>query len=230
MEVLNILMSDKGNTIIITGVLILLLFVVFTVIVAVVDKAPIGPLDSVVGLSTINGAFRDYVGGNRVAYKISEIMGLAAIPVAGSFALLGTYQLITRRSLKAVDGIIILLGGLYIAVSTFYFIFVKMVINYRPIIEEAGNGLEASYPSSHTLMALCIYISAAMAVGWYIKGNAGKTISAILIIMAIVAVVSRTLSGVHWITDITGSLILSSAILTIFAGGICSLRRRIHSL
>ncbi len=193
------------------SILIFVFFLIYTVLVKFTGVAAIGPKGSVVGFAGLNGAFENNFGFNEAFYKLSEYFGYAALGVAACFAFMGLYQLITRKKLKKVDREILLLGNLYVAVIVFYALFEFVIINYRPVILEEE--LEASYPSSHTMLAVTVLVSALMTVGNYIKNE--KLLIAVrcfLIVLCGAIVIFRFLSGVHWVTDIVGGLILSAAL------------------
>lgn len=191
-------------------------FIVFTICVKTVDVAPIGPMDSEVGFSSINGAIAEKIGENQLWYDVTEILGFLSLAVAGCFAFVGVYQFIKRKSLLKVDREILALGGFYAVVLAFYVLFEKIVINYRPVILEEV--LEASYPSSHTMLSLCIMLSALYLINHYFKENKKYlyVIDTVLIVIAVVTVVGRLLSGVHWFTDIVGGVLLSLALVSFY--------------
>ena len=151
-------------------------------------------------------------------YEITDWLGVAAVLTAFLFALTGMVQLIKRRSLLKVDRAILALGGLYIIVIGLYILFEVLIVNYRPIIMPGGTGPEASFPSSHTMLVCVIMGSAMMLIDRYI---AGKTLQSLLrIICAViigVTVIGRSIAGVHWFTDILGGILISAALLALFA-------------
>ena len=154
------------------------------------------------------------IGENSLFKAITDILGYFALALVGIYALIGLYQLVNRKSFFKVDKEIIALGGFYIIVLALYVLFEKVVINYRPILEDGK--LAASYPSSHTLLTLCVCISAIWINKKLFKSDMIKIFNAILLIVAAVTVIGRLLSGVHWFTDIIGGIIISSALLMLF--------------
>lgn len=209
-------MENKSRmNFIITGALGLL-FVFFTIIVKTVDVKPIGPEQSQVGLASLNQAVAHLVGVNLLWYDITGWLGGVAILVALSFAALGLSQLIRRRSLLKVDMRILLLGAFYVIVGTFYLLFEVMVVNYRPVILETS--LEASYPSSHTVIAICIMGTAMLMFHHYLRGKKPwlAALDGLSILLIAVTVVGRLISGVHWFTDIIGGVILSCALIMLY--------------
>lgn len=202
-------------------------FVFFcTLILAVkfIDVRAIGPEGSSVGLGAVNEAVHNLFGVHLEWYNITDYLGFAAIAVAGCFALLGVYQLITRKSLAKVDPDIYALAGCYVAAVLVYVLFEHVVISYRPI--DLGAGLEASFPSSHTVLSLCIMSTAVEQLARRIKSNA---LSMALCIgcgaIGAAIVVGRLISGVHWFTDILGGVLISAAIVLAYLG-VCEKLRK----
>lgn len=210
-------MRRKTRTYFILAGALFLAFFIFTALVKTVDVRPIGPQGSSVGFAAVNQFFFEQLGTSRLWYVVTSWLGFAAVLVIFTFAILGLVQLIRRRSLQKVDGRILLLGGFYFVVLIVYAVFEFVVVNYRPVI--LTQELEASYPSSHTMLIVCVMATAMMQFHHYLKGKkallAVGDLAAALVIA--VTVVGRLLSGVHWFTDIAGSLILSSALVMLYA-------------
>ena len=190
----------------------------FTVMVAGIDVRAIGPKDSSVGLAGLNSAFADAFGTNRVLYGFSEFGGYIAILTALAFAGVGVYQLIKRKKIFKVDYCILSMGVLYIAVGIIYVVFDKFVINYRPVLEVDGT-LESSFPSSHTLLAVCIFIPAIFALGRVMKDKkTAFVLSIVLAFLTVLVVLCRLFSGVHWLTDMIGGGFYSLALIFFYMG------------
>ncbi len=187
-------------------------FVLFTISVTAIDVMPIGPEGSLVGFASVNGPFHELTGVNMFWYKESEVLGYAALLSCAFFGLFGLVQIIKRKSLLKVDRDLLYLGIYYVVVLAFYVLFEKVIINYRPVILKEG--LEASYPSSHTMLTVCT-MSAAML---QIKRRASDIrVKALLMTLCSLVMagtlIGRLLSGVHWLTDIIGALLLSVALV-----------------
>lgn len=186
-------------------------FAIWTVLIQVVDVQAIGPNGTVVGLATLNGWFHKLIGVHMGMYMITDWLGLVPIFVCMIFAGLGFCQLVQRRSFFKVDYDILCLGIYYIITIFCYLIFEMIPINYRPILIE-GN-MEASYPSSTTLLVLCVMPTLLEQVGRRVRsGRKKSTISIIVICFTMFMVLGRLVSGVHWITDIVGAILLSAAL------------------
>ena len=190
----------------------LVAFVLWTLLLCLVDVRAIGPKGSSVGFSALNGFIHEKIGVNMYLYDITDWLGLVPIGVAFGFAIFGLIQLIKRKSLLRVDRSILALGVFYIIVVAVYLFFEIVVINYRPVLIEGC--LEASYPSSTTMLVTCVMPSAAMQAKERIKNKALRQ-GIIIAIIAFTAfmVFGRLLSGVHWITDIIGGALFSLGVV-----------------
>ena len=192
--------------------------VLFTIMVAAVDVRAIGPQGSSVGFAGLNSAFADAFGLNSVLYGISEFTGWLALLVAGGFGVLGVYELIKRKKIFKVDYCILSMGVLYVIVAVLYVVFDKFAVNYRPVLEADGT-LEASFPSSHTLLAVCIFVPAIFAVGRVMDDKkTAFVVSCIFAFLAVLVVMCRLFSGVHWLTDMIGGGLYSSALVCVYVG------------
>ena len=199
---------------IITGALFLA-FILYTIAVKVVDVQAVGPENSNIGFATINQAVFIFFGNNPFWYNVTEVTGILALLVAAVFGLLGVAQLVTKKSITKVDTDIIILGGFYVLVMIFYVLFEVFIINYRPVILEEG--LEASYPSSHSMLVFCIMITAIMQFRSRISEKRVLLIAEVVSIVIIsVTVLGRLVSGVHWFTDILGGVLLGTALVMLY--------------
>lgn len=212
-------MTDKKNAkkYFIFGAISFVLFAILTVLVKTVDVKPVGPMGSEIGLVGINTYFRDLIGVNMTLYDVTELLGYLAIAVVACFGLLGVYQLIKGKSIKAVDRNLIVLGGFFVAVACAYVLFEIVVINYRPIITDGE--LEASFPSSHTMLSFCVFGAAIHQLLNRINNKALRAASVSVCALLIVAtVIGRLLSGVHWFTDIIAGILISVSLLLFYIG------------
>ena len=151
-------------------------------------------------------------------YKLTNYLGILSILVGVCFALLGLVQLIRRRSLLKVDREILILGGLYVVLALLYVLFEFVVISERPIIMPGDAHVEASFPSSHTMLAFVILGSAMPLLSKYEKRKGLRTVLRILCAAIIaITVIGRLVSGVHWFTDILGGVLISAMLLNLYA-------------
>jgi undecaprenyl-diphosphatase len=198
------------------GAGLIAVFVLWTVLVSVVDVRAIGPNGSSVGFAALNGYVHDLTGVNMRLYSITDWLGLVPIGVALGFAMLGLVQWIKRKSLFKVDRGILALGGFYVAVMAVYILFEFVIINYRPTLIDGY--LEASYPSSTTMLVMCVMPTAMMQLHDRIKNNGLKQCVMILIaVFTSFMVIGRLASGVHWITDIIGGALVSAGLVIMYA-------------
>ena len=208
-------MKKKSRRLFFVGASLLAAFVLWTVLVCFVDVQAIGPEGSSVGFATLNGCVHDFTGVNMSLYVITDWLGLVPIGVAFGFAVLGLVQWIKRKSILKVDRSILALGGFYIVVMAVYILFEMVVINYRPTLIDGY--LEASYPSSTTMLVMCMMPTAMMQLRARIKNKVFSRCVMIAIATFIAfMVIGRLVSGVHWITDIIGSALVSAAIVWMY--------------
>ena len=208
-------MEKKNKKRLVLGAGLVVVFVLWTVLVCFVDVRTIGPEGSSVGFATLNGFVHELTGVNWLLYTVTDWLGLVPIAVTLGFAILGLVQLIKRKSLWKVDHSILALGVFYIVVMAAYLVFEIVVINYRPTLIEGY--LEASYPSSTTMLVMCVMPTAAMQLNARIKNTVFRRCVIITIIVFIAfMVIGRFLSGVHWITDIIGGAMFSIGIVTTY--------------
>ena len=206
-------MNKKKRNFFISTILILLT-VVFTILVKVVDVKQIGVNETSIGFATLNQFVFKATGVNMIWYHITDWLGLVPIFMAMVYSLLGLVQLIKRKSLFKVDKEIIILGLFYIIVISIYIFFEKVIVNYRPILM---NGfLEASYPSSHTLMTICLCGSSIIVNKKMFNNKITKLMNILSLIIIFITVIGRLISGVHWFTDIVGGILIASALLMCF--------------
>jgi len=191
------------------------LFLFWTLLVLIIDVKEIGPQNSTVGLSNLNAFIHNLFGVNLSLYYITDYLSIIPFLFIIGFAFWGFLQLTKRKSFLKVDFSILMLGAFYITVMAFYVFFEIFVINYRPILIE-GN-LEASYPSSTTMLTLCVMLTSSLQFKLRIKNKKlQKLICGIIYIFTFFMVISRLISGVHWFSDIIGGILLSFSLITIY--------------
>ena len=187
----------------------------FTLLIKLVDVRPAGAANAPLGFAGINTAVHEALGTSSFWYKVSKGLGICGILTAVSFAGLGLWQWWQRKSLKEVDRVFFALAGLYAAVVILWKLFDVLALNYRPVLDKGA--AEPSYPSTHTLLAICFFGSAVPMIMTYVKNRTLRKVLALCAIAAaFLTVLARFLSGVHWFTDIIGGILISGALLSWF--------------
>lgn len=190
-------------------------FALWTVMVCHIDVQPIGLQESRVGFAAMNRWFHDLTGVHLFLYALTDWLSLIPVAFAAGFALLGLRQWIKRKQLRKVDRSILVLGGFYIAVGAAYVLFERFPVNYRPI--SIDGRLEASYPSSTTLLVLSIMPTAAMQLKVRVQNKqVTRYILVAVAFFTIFMVAGRLLSGVHWLSDIIGGAFLSGGLVMLY--------------
>lgn len=201
------------------------LFVLTILLVKIVDVQPVGPDGTAVGLATINTAVErlfcptapDLGAGNTFWYHLSEVTGTIALILAGLFAVLGAIELVQRKRLLKVDRALLALAILYIATMCAYALFEIVIINHRPVIMPGEAEVEASFPSSHTMLSIVIYGSAIPMFHKYLKSERlARVLHIACLILMAVTICARLLAGVHWLSDILGGIFLALTLLSLF--------------
>ena len=194
---------------------LLLTFLLWTIAISLVDVQPIGPHGSPVGFSTLNRFIHQLTGVHWTLYTITDWLGLVPLCVMLGFAIFGLTQWVKRKRLLAVDRSILVLGWLYGIVLAAYVFFEQFVVNYRPVL--VNGTLEASYPSSTTLLVLTVMPTRMMQLNTRIKSPViRQRITLIIMVFTAFMVVGRFVSGVHWITDIIGGMLLSGGLVAAY--------------
>jgi undecaprenyl-diphosphatase len=197
------------------GIILLATFALWTVLIRHIDVQKAGPNGTEIGFATINVWFHRLTGVHMLVYKITDLLGLVPIIICMCFGVLGLVQLIKRRSILRVDPDILLLGIYYVLVIACYLIFEMIPINYRPIL--INGNLEASYPSSTTLLVLSVMPTLKYQSDRRIANPmTRKAIVLFVFAFSSFMVMGRLISGVHWATDIIGSVFLSSGLFMVY--------------
>ena len=202
-----------------TGAGLVLAFILWTVLILRVDVQPAGVNGTNIGFAGLNVWFHQLTGVHLWIYTVTDWLGLVPIVVCICFGVLGLVQLIRGRSLKKVDGDILLLGGYYILVILGYLFFEMVPINYRPILIEGCQ--EASYPSSTTLLVLSVMPTLVFQVNRRARSLTAKRITLLLAaLFSAFMVIGRLIAGVHWLTDIAGAVLLSAGLYLLYRGAV----------
>lgn len=205
--------SEKKS--LLMGSISLAMFAVWTVLILTVDVQPLGQNGTSIGFATFNCWFHHFTGVNMAIYTITDWMGLVPVVICLVFAGVGLVQLLKRRSLFRVDADIMILGVYFVIVFLAYAIFEMIPINYRPILIEGR--IEASYPSSTTLLVLSVMPVLIEQIQRRLSGIRVKQIITIAAIaFSVFMVTGRLVSGVHWFTDIIGGELLSAGLFKLY--------------
>ncbi|MCQ2752231.1 MAG: phosphatase PAP2 family protein [Coriobacteriales bacterium] len=207
-----------------------LIFFILSILITIaslyVNVAPIGLENTNVGFSSINELFKNMLPYNSTAYTISTIIGYIAIMIAAIFFFVTVTQLIKRRSIKKVDNDLLALMFVYAISVAIYIVFNKTAINYRPVMPAGETELEPSFPSSHTFLFVSYFGTQILIIRKYIfdKPKIYKPCTIILLILMVVGIITRTISGVHWITDIIAGILYAMTLIS-FYGCCINLKR-----
>ena len=208
-------MKKNGKKLLFLGIALLGIFVVWTWLIQCVDVQRAGANGTEIGFTTFNCWFHRMTGVHMAIYTITDWLGLVPIFVCMTFGGVGFVQLIKRKSLFKVDRDLAFLGIYYVVVIFCYLIFEMIPINYRPILIDGM--LEASYPSSTTLLVLSVMPTLIYQVN---RRNTNllfrRCMSVMSIIFSTFMVIGRSVAGVHWFTDIIGAVILSTGLYCLY--------------
>ena len=210
-------MEKNGRKLLFAGSGFMAAFIIWTMLIQNIDVQPVGQNGTNIGFAGLNQWFHKMTGVHMTLYTVTDWLGLVPIAVCMGFGVLGFIQLVRRKNLFKVDSDILLLGGYYILVIAGYLIFDMIPINYRPILIEGR--MEASYPSSTTLLVVSVMPTLALQVYRRVKNNVLKyAVYICTAVFTLFMVVGRTISGVHWLTDIIGALLLSAGLYLLYHG------------
>ena len=196
-------------------------FILWTAAVCLIDVQAIGPQGSSVGLAAVNRWFHELTGVHMSLYTLTDRLGLVPLAFVMGFGILGLIQWIKRKQIGQVDYSILALGGFYLAVLAGFVLFELFPVNYRPVLIDGM--LEASYPSSTTMLVMCVMPTAVLQLRTRIKNRilrrGGILLSAVFLVFM---VLGRLLSGVHWLSDIIGGGLFSAGLVMLYAA-VCAL-------
>jgi undecaprenyl-diphosphatase len=210
-------MKKRENHYLKTGVIMIVLFMIWTIMIQTIDVRIAGETQTKLGFATLNIWFHKLTGVHLSIYHITDWLGLVPVCICLMLGMIGFTQLIKRRSICKLDTDILMLGIYYMIVIAGYLTFEMIPINYRPILI---NGIaEASYPSSTTLLVLSV-----MPTLFFQGSRRLNNMSVKLFLYILTAgfsafmVIGRMISGVHWITDIVGSVLFSFGLFYMYLG------------
>lgn len=210
-------MEEKGD--LLTGGGFIGAFALWTVMIQCIDVQAVGQNGTRIGFAAFNVWFHQLTGVHMTIYTITDWLGLVPIFICLCFGMLGFGQLIRRKSLLRVDPDILLLGAYYVVVIFGYLFFEMVPINYRPILIEGY--LEASYPSSTTLLVLSVMPTLQFQVNRRVENSLLRRVNAVFVIaFSSFMVIGRLISGVHWASDIVGSILLSTGLFLLYRSAV----------
>lgn len=215
-------MKEKRN--LLMGALLISAFALWTVLIQCVDVQPVGQNGTKIGFAAFNVWFHQLTGVHMTIYTITDWLGLVPIFICLCFGALGFMQMVKRRSLLRVNPDLVLLGVYYVIVIACYLIFEMIPINYRPVLIEGR--LEASYPSSTTLLVLAVMPT----LIFQVYRRAMNPLTKIVIVVSTIVfsafmVIGRLVSGVHWATDIVASTLLSAGLFMLYQSAVMYVAR-----
>ena len=212
-------MKEKGKQALKLGGVLLAVFALWTVLIQCVDVRPAGQNGTNIGFAALNVWFHELTGVHMALYTVTDWLGLVPIAICLGFGVLGLLQLVKRRSLRKVDTDLILLGVYYVVVIFAYLFFEMVPINYRPILIDGV--MEASYPSSTTLLVLSVLPTLKFQVDRRAnRASVKRIVDAFVIVFSAFMVLGRLVSGVHWLTDIAGAVFLSAGLFLLYAAAV----------
>ena len=192
---------------ILSGVLTLC-FVLFTILVKCVDTAYVGATDKKIGFSSLNAIFYNNIQVSDLFDKLSDVLMIISIAIIALAVVVSVVQLVKRKSLKKIDREFYAFAIVLVLMVCVYVMFEIIDLNFRPVLIDGK--VEASYPSSHTMLELTVFMCLMVYGLSNLKSNKQKIICSLVLGALIIAVVLfRVLSGMHWATDIIASIILS---------------------
>ena len=212
----------------ISGVL-LLAFLILTVLLTCIDVRPAGESGAEVGFASLNEAVFDTLGqfgaeAANVSLKFSELCGALMLAVVGAFGVTGLVQVIRRKGILRADKELYVMAGGLVLLAIAYVLFEIVVINCRPVLDEGE--LAASYPSSHTMLAVAVAGMGAAYLHRRIKYRSWRSSPSVdLIGLATLTTLFRLEAGVHWLTDIVGG-VLVGLVITFAYLAVCVFLRR----
>lgn len=199
------------------SLILFILFCGFTLFVKFGPQAAIGPNGAIVGMPHLNQIGQGLFPVKWTLYVLTDWMGLIPILTGMIYGVVGLFQWISRKKITRVDPSILILGIFYVIVFLVYLFFETVTINHRPVLIDGI--LEKSYPSSTILLAICFLIpSISQSDRLLKKRGVRRIIKTMTITFMVVMVVGRLFSGVHWLSDIIGSGLISTALVLLMRG------------
>ena len=210
-------MKKYNKKLIATGILFIAVFLLWTLLVQTTDVQPAGINGTDVGFSAFNICVHEFTGENMELYRLTDWLSIVPVAICLFFASIGFVQTVKRKSIMKTDADILLLGVYYITVIAVYLIFEKYPVNYRPVLIDGI--AEASYPSSTTMLVICVMSAFVFQLKKRLKKGKFQNIAiTAAILFSVFMVIARLVSGVHWVTDIIGAVFISTGLCCIYIG------------
>jgi len=207
------------------GAVFAVLTAIYIMYVCSYDVAQVGPQGSSVGFSTLNLAVHNKIGYNPDFKDISEILGYICIAIGLSFSLISVYQFFfvnkggLFKRIFQIDRNLLAMIALYFTMPILYIVFRLVVVNYGPVILDMKEGLKASFPSSHTMLALISILGCLPQFEKYFKNELlAIFLRGLALLIGVETVILRFFSGVHWFTDIVASVFISLTLVFLYYG------------
>ena len=214
----------NAKKVLFTGVLLILLFAIWTILVQTADVKPSGVNETDIGLEAVNVAFFEFTGVHLTLYVITDWLGLVPLLICAMFGILGMRQMLKRNGLFRVHTDMLILGIYYLLVIFAYLIFETVTINYRPVL--INGNMESSYPSSTTLLVLAVMPTLWEQADRRVENvRLRKLIKAFVAIFSVFMVAGRLTSGVHWLSDIIGGILISVGMFCFYKGAVILSRK-----
>jgi undecaprenyl-diphosphatase len=140
-------------------------------------------------------------------FRVASRLGSTVVVVTVTALL----AIVTWRRCRAVSIAIVVAG---IGRSLLEFVLKDVVSRDRPDLVQLVNGKGFSFPSGHVMAAIALYGLVPLVVALFTRSRAlwwASVAASGLVIVAIAA--SRVYLGVHWFSDVVGSLLLGSFFL-----------------
>ncbi len=207
------------------AVALLAAFLILTLLLTCVDVRAAGESGAEVGFATLNEAVFDALGqlgdtAATISLKFSELCGAIMLAAVGAFGITGLVQVIRRKGILRADKELYVMAGGLVLLAAVYVLFEIVVINCRPVLDEGE--LAASYPSSHTMLAVAVAGMGAAYLYRRIQCRCRRTSPGMSLIgLATVTTLLRLEAGVHWLTDIVGG-VLAGLVITFAYLAVCA--------
>lgn len=197
------------------------IFIGFTGLIMGADVEAIGPNGSKVGFATMNKAVNKLVNNDYVILwnVISDIILYFNLLMALGVGFFLMYQWGKKRSLFKVDKELLIYIITFFLLISFWIIFdYFIVVNYRPVLIDGE--LESSYPSTHVMVVTFVSGAGTLLINKYAKIRNIEYVSLFIAVLFVsLTLVSRVLSGEHWMSDAIGGFILGMTLILVYICG-----------